>query len=229
VVIGPEAKEMTMTDESAREEILTKVRLAIGRQVDAPLGPLPPSARVEARQAGEPNSEIELLLAEIDKLGGKTRRLASARAIPVALRELVEAETIRKAMVWETPELRRLGVADSLRVLGVEIVPANAAPQQLAECELGVTGVDAALPETGTLLLRSAPDKPRLVSLLPRVHVALARPAALRADLSQAFADIRADGYAVCITGPSRTADIELTVTIGVHGPKSLYVWVLEA
>ena len=88
--------------------------------------------------------------------------------------------------------------------------------------------MDAALPETGTLLLRSAPDKPRLVSLVPRVHLALVRPSALRADLSQAFADIKGDGYAVCITGPSRTADIELTVTIGVHGPKSLYVWALE-
>jgi L-lactate dehydrogenase complex protein LldG len=76
--------------------------------------------------------------------------------------------------------------------------------------------------------LRAAPDKPRLVSLLPRVHLALLSPQALRADLPQALADIKSDGYAVCITGPSRTSDIELTVTIGVHGPKSLYVWVVE-
>jgi L-lactate dehydrogenase complex protein LldG len=214
---------------TAREEILAKVQAALGRQADSLVPPVPASARVESRRAGELASEIDLLLGEIGKLGGVTRRLPSARSIPAALRELVEAETIRKAMVWNTPELRQLGVADSLRALGVEIVPLESTPQQLAECELGVTGVDAALPETGTLLLRSGPDKPRLVSLLPRVHVALIYPSALRPDLPQAFADVKAEGYAVCITGPSRTADIELTVTIGVHGPKLLYAWVLES
>jgi L-lactate dehydrogenase complex protein LldG len=91
-----------------------------------------------------------------------------------------------------------------------------------------VTGVDAALPETGTLLLRSSPEKPLVVSLVPRVHLAILRPAALRADLHQAFAEVKTDGYCVLVTGPSRTADIELTLTIGVHGPKSLYVWLLD-
>jgi L-lactate dehydrogenase complex protein LldG len=67
-----------------------------------------------------------------------------------------------------------------------------------------------------------------MVSLLPRVHLAIVRPSALRADLSQAFAEVKNDGYFVLVTGPSRTADIELTVTIGVHGPKSLHVWTVE-
>ena len=217
-----------MITNSARDEILARVRSALGRQQGSPPQPLPASARVASRRAGEPNSELEMLLAEIGKLGGVTRQLHSARGVSAALRELVEAETIRKAMVWETPELDKLGIADSLRALGVEIIPPQAAPQRLAECDLGVTGVDLALPETGTLLLRSAPNKPRLVSLLPRVHLALLSSTVLRADLSQAFAEIKTEGYAVCITGPSRTADIELTVTIGVHGPKSLYVWSFE-
>ena len=98
----------------------------------------------------------------------------------------------------------------------------------VAECELGVTGVDVALPETGTLLLRSSPEKPRVVSLLPRVHLAILRRAALRADLHQVFSEVKQDGYCVLISGPSRTADIELTLTLGVHGPKALYVWLLD-
>ena len=110
----------------------------------------------------------------------------------------------------------------------MEIVSPQADKHLVAECELGVTGADAALPETGTLLLRSSPDRPRVVSLLPRVHLAIFTAAALRADLHQAFAEAKDAGYSVLVTGPSRTADIELTLTLGVHGPKALYAWVLN-
>jgi len=67
-----------------------------------------------------------------------------------------------------------------------------------------------------------------MVSLLPRIHLAIVRPLALRADLSQAFAEVKHDGYFVFVTGPSRTSDIELTLTIGVHGPQALHVWAME-
>ena len=219
---------VTKTPDPAREEILGKVRMALLRRIDAPVPPVPSSARVAPRTPGAARVEIELLLDEIGKLGGYTRRIARRDEMKSALAELVKAEAIKKATTWETAELAELGVADSLRGLGVELVSPQADRRQLAECDLGVTSVDAALPETGTLLLRSAPERPRLVSLLPRVHLALVRPSALRADLSQAFGDVKNDGYFVFVTGPSRTADIELTVTIGVHGPKALYVWAIE-
>ena len=109
----------------------------------------------------------------------------------------------------------------------MQIVSPFAGKHELAECDLGVTGVDMALPETGTLVLTSDESRPRMVSLVPRVHLAILRPGALRADLHQVFAEGKGEGYLIFITGPSRTADIELTLTIGVHGPKALYVWVL--
>ena len=97
----------------------------------------------------------------------------------------------------------------------------------MAKCDLGITEADFLLPETGTIVLHSSAEKPRAVSLLPRVHLAIVRAEMLRADMHQVFAEAKDKNYLVFITGPSRTADIELTTTLGVHGPKNLYVWMV--
>lgn len=202
--------------------------LAAARQsshaVPAPAArpPIPPG-----RAAGEPAAEIERLLAEINALAGSARRLPEAE-IPAALQALVAEQQIHKACLWQTAEIEALGIAAHLTALGVEIVAPTAGKHALAECDLGVTGVDYALPATGTLALLSSPEKPRAVSLLPRVHLALLHPAALRADLADVFAETKHAAYTIFITGPSRTSDIELTLTLGVHGPKALYAWLLE-
>jgi len=91
-----------------------------------------------------------------------------------------------------------------------------------------ITEADYLLPETGTLVLKSSAEKPRAVSLLPRIHLAIVCPEMLRADMHEVFAEAKDSNYLVFITGPSRTADIELTVTLGVHGPKNLYVWMMD-
>src|SRR3972149_1590292 len=213
---------------TAREQILGSIRAALNRRTDTPVPPVPSTARVGPRAAGATEAEIEMLLAEIGKLNGVTRRLCNRDDRQSALADLVKAEAVRKATLWATPELQAWDVAGRLRALGVELVSPQAGMRAVAECDLGVTGVDAALPETGTLLLRSSPEKPRGGSLLPRVHLAILRPGPLRADLHQAFAEVKGDGYVVLVTGPSRTADIELTLTLGVHGPKSLHAWLLD-
>jgi L-lactate dehydrogenase complex protein LldG len=211
-----------------REEILARLRGSLGRGPGSPVAPIPSSARVKPREVGPTDTEIALLFTEIEKLSGMTRRLADRGQLQGALADLVKAEGVKKATLWSTPDLEALGVASNLKTLGVQLVSPQADLRDVAKCDLGVTSVDIALPETGTLLLRSSPERPRVVSLLPRIHLALLRPEVLRADLHQAFAEVKQDGYVVLVTGPSRTADIELTLTLGVHGPKSLYVWLLN-
>ena len=186
-----------MMANTAREEMLDKVRAALKRTADSSVAPIPATARIAPRTAG--NAEA-------------------------ALRELVATESIKKATLWQTAELKAWGVEDALRSIGVGIISPYASNREVAECDLGVTGADFALPETGTLVLRSSIEQPRTVSLLPRVHLALIRPVCLRADLHQVFEEAKHAGYFVFVTGPSRTADIELTVTVGVHGPKTLCV-----
>ena len=60
------------------------------------------------------------------------------------------------------------------------------------------------------------------------VHLAIVHPTILRADLHQVFAKAKDSSYLVFIIGHSRTADIELNVTLGVHGPKNLYMWMMD-
>ena len=105
----------------------------------------------------------------------------------------------------------------------------GASPRQLqASAEIGVTGCDAAIAETGSLVLLSGPGKPRAASLLPGIHLAIVRRGDLRFSMGEFFSEQSASiaGAACCsfITGPSRTADIELTLTVGVHGPGKVFV-----
>jgi L-lactate dehydrogenase complex protein LldG len=206
--------------------VIESVRRSLGRTAQTPLGPRPQI--YVPRQPESLGSEMETFLNEIKKLSGVSQRLSPAD-LDSALKALVEEQNIRKATAWETSELRRLGVTEILNSLGVELVSPNATKQELALCDLGITEADFLLPETGTLVLHSSAEKPRAVSLLPRIHLAIVGPEMLRADMHQVFTESKDHHYLVFISGPSRTADIELTVTLGVHGPKNLYVWMIDA
>jgi L-lactate dehydrogenase complex protein LldG len=211
--------------------VIQNVRRALGRtvQISSPQGaPLSPRPDIyEPRQPEAIDSETTRFLGEITKLSGSGQKL-SPLDLDSALKTLVTEQSIRKATAWETPHLRALGITEILNSLGVELISPNASKHEMALCDLGVTEADFLLPETGTLVLYSSFEKPRAVSLLPRIHLAIVRPEMLRADMHQVFAEAKNHNYLVFITGPSRTADIELTVTLGVHGPKKLFVWMLD-
>jgi L-lactate dehydrogenase complex protein LldG len=95
-----------------------------------------------------------------------------------------------------------------------------------AVADAGVSGVSAALVETGSLVVESGPGKSRLSTLLPPVHVALVPESKLTTDL-HTWTAARSGDIATNVTvisGPSKTADIEFTLTLGAHGPKRLVV-----
>jgi L-lactate dehydrogenase complex protein LldG len=99
------------------------------------------------------------------------------------------------------------------------------------QADLGVTGVDAAIAETGSLVLRTGPASPRLASLAPPIHVAIVCESQIMPDLLD-WTHRRPPGPPpageVLITGPSKTGDIELTLVTGVHGPKAVHVLLLR-
>jgi L-lactate dehydrogenase complex protein LldG len=111
--------------------------------------------------------------------------------------------------------------------LAVEAAERKARLSDLDGILVGLTGAQGGLADTGSLALVSGPGRGRLASLLPPVHIALlpmrqlypSLPAFLAANPTAATAG----SNLVFITGPSRTADIELTLSMGVHGPKEIH------
>jgi L-lactate dehydrogenase complex protein LldG len=107
----------------------------------------------------------------------------------------------------------------------------------LARADLGLSGVDYVIAETGTLVLTAQAGQMRGVSLLPPVHVAVARTSQVIATLADYLLLVQKAGpdlqqaLSSCVsfvTGPSRTGDIELKLTVGVHGPGELHLVLLD-
>src|SRR5262249_40234407 len=126
--------------------------------------------------------------------------------------------------------LDRLDLPGRLRAAGVEVAPADALPpggerDTLFAADVGISGVDYLVAETGSVAILAQPQEPRSLSLLPPVHVAVADRAQLLPDLFGLFAALSAmPSCPSLITGPSKTGDIELRLVTGVHGPGELHV-----
>ncbi len=166
----------------------------------------------------------------------QSRFVAEARALQAEVFEEPTADAVRdrvralvageRILTWRGDRLP-YGVDEALQA--ATVVPADADVQTRADATVGVTGCDGAIAQTGALVLGSRPGSPRSASLLPEVHVAVVRPEQLHEDLAAALAGggealLRECSALNLVAGPSRTADIELTLTLGVHGPRRLVV-----
>ena len=99
------------------------------------------------------------------------------------------------------------------------------------DVDCGITDVDLAIAETGSLVIRAKPGHGRVLSLAPAIHVAVVQPRQIVPDLLDALGQLEMDGCGsgtVVITGPSKTTDIEGNLVIGVHGPGTVHVLLLE-
>jgi L-lactate dehydrogenase complex protein LldG len=206
----------------ARTVILDRIAAAMrtGRipEVHPPERAALPPDGARAAQPGVPLGDRFIL--EARALGVEVLVEWSADAVRERLSKLVAG---KRVLSWNHDRLPyKCGTVLTGAVLGAAPVV------EQARADVGVTGCHAAIAETGSLALISGPGCSRTVSLLPPVHVALVRRADLVATMGEFFtthADAMASA-ANCtfVTGPSRTADIELSLTIGVHGPGKVAV-----
>jgi L-lactate dehydrogenase complex protein LldG len=131
----------------------------------------------------------------------------------------------RRIAISDDPEVERLVNLVDLEVDEFAITPSST---EVFSFDVGISRVQAGIAETGTLLLDSSKERHRLVSLVPPVHIAILDEKQIVRTLGEALAllqrDVQVSSIVTLVTGPSRTADIELTLAIGVHGPQELYV-----
>lgn len=164
---------------------------------------------------------------------------ATAADWPAVLRNILVKKGVRKVLFApETAAGRQLAAAwgpDRVPGAGPALIPYDRPVEQMKpvlvhEADAAVTSTRGGIAHTGSLIVWPTVDEPRLMSLLPPIHVALVEESTIVDNLSEVIASDWNGGLptnALLISGPSKTADIEQTLAYGVHGPKELVVLVI--
>lgn len=165
--------------------------------------------------SGDP---VTLFLERSRQLGVEVEDVSSTEAAAGQASAWCSRLEVKSVIAWQTAGLAVL--LDRLRSDGIEVLPLNAPLERMAVADAGITGVEWAVAETGTLVLPSSPDQPRLASVLPFAHLAVLHAERIVPDLAALFARCGSLPPALTlITGPSRSADIGLQPVLGAHGP----------
>jgi L-lactate dehydrogenase complex protein LldG len=241
---------MQPNDKQARKAILEGVRQGLkdaARLPEARAAETPAAATL----SGGREALIQSFAAELSALSGVFHRCA-ASALPALVLDLVAEASGGEApgvLAWGEADLppAAAGLAAALRAGGVRViegrVPFDGAERaarldEMEKAAAGLTGAEAALADVGGLVVRSGEGRGRLASLLPATHIALVTPEQFYPSLYDWMEMLRAQGRLestfagvsnlTIIAGPSRTADIEKTLVLGVHGPRVLHVICVE-
>jgi L-lactate dehydrogenase complex protein LldG len=206
-----------------------------GRHEEARLKPGPAVASDAAVPWGR-DLAVERFRAELTAIAGRVHRATDDPAAVASIVTLCRERGVSCVLSWDPRWISLEGLPAAMAAAGIALdlgfVPrGEARAARLAALEsiqIGVTGALAGIAESGTVAVVSGQGRSRLASLLPPVHVAVLRAERLYPSLDAFFAahpDVADEGSnLVLITGPSRTADIEMTLTRGVHGPGEVHV-----
>ncbi|NNC39074.1 MAG: LUD domain-containing protein [Acidimicrobiia bacterium] len=218
-----------------RETYLQRVRSAMEASQLPPIPEMAPGGLVpDLPEAGVTGR----FLKQVEAVDGHTHLVGSDDEAVRLIDALLEQYEATSYLGWDPDHLPISGLAERLRATPLDaVVPGN--PEGRLEKQsgymdllAGITGASAGLAESGSIVLESGPGRPRMASLIPLAHIALLRKESITQSLSHWIADHPEAAYDTSnlfmITGPSRTADIEQTLNLGVHGPRHLHVIVLD-
>lgn len=208
---------------SSRDRILNKLRStqpAIAPRAPVERGPVVPDV--------DPADLAGRFVHEAEKLQCRVYRTANEAEAIAHIIGLIQPDAA--VMCWDFEQMPLPGLADGLSAAGIQ-----RASHDDASVRVGITGVDAALAATGTLVLHSGPGKPRRASLLPALHIAVVGADQLLPDLESFFQQarqrelnqFRQTSNVTLISGPSKTADIGQELILGAHGPVAVHIVLL--
>ncbi|ADG07069.1 LutC/YkgG family protein [Kyrpidia tusciae] len=222
------------TEEELR--FLARVAGALGRGAETS----PPEQPVQGVRGlptpGATGNSLELFLANWRAVGGEAD-VVRAREAAGRVAEIARKWGVGRVVRWNDPLLDELGLDPALQAVGISVYVwrAGANPdeaiREVDRADLGVTTVHWVAAEPGSLALLSGGDTPRAVSLLPPAHLALVPASRVVPGLTVIMREAVQRGLSASlnfITGPSRTADIEMELTVGVHGPGRVYALLVE-
>jgi L-lactate dehydrogenase complex protein LldG len=206
----------------AKEHVLKKIRAALITRTPNPF----PNTDFEKNIYSESKDTNDILFAkEFSKVNGQFIYCSDTYDFANNFRSLAEEKQWKNIHCFNKELLE---LFKHMQVTGIT------ESQDLSNAEVGVTNCESLIARTGSLLISSADSNGRQLSILPPVHVVIASTDQLAYDLKEAFDLVKRKykgtypSMLSVTTGPSRTADIEKTLVLGAHGPKDLFVFLIE-
>lgn len=189
-----------------------------GHQASNPTPPVSPELSKETL--------IENFRESLEFVGASVSHVYEETEAAEILYSIITEKSAGKIAISDSPLVKKICGFLNISAEFIE----NAPPQTLFESDLGVTGAQWAIAETGTLVLEAERERHRLTSLVPPVHVCILEARNIRQTLGEILAILqtRLSRAITFVTGASRTSDIELTLAIGVHGPGELHVILID-
>jgi L-lactate dehydrogenase complex protein LldG len=211
---------------TSRDAILQRIRNGLGTaQGEVP----PPVCEVWPQTTSDPAVLARRFADELSAVHGETIRTATMDEARLRLSAIVDAEGWTALGAIDRPTVR--DVLASLPAGRVAWAQADQQPARLAELPVGIVAAEYLLADTGTCVIACATAQERLLCYLPPTCIVVARVEQLAEHLPAAWGELSRrcagrdlTGEFLLVTGPSRTADIEKILILGVHGPKRLIV-----
>ncbi|HEY0298126.1 MAG TPA: LUD domain-containing protein [Arachidicoccus sp.] len=208
--------------QSSKENILKKIRTALSQSTPVPFAEVQNIRREEVMNASK--DELTVSFAEnLSKVGGQFIYCASPSEL------VAQLEALQQTKQWNKIFSREPSVIDFLQQNNFHALEFG----NFMECEVAITGCEKLIARTGSILMSSAQTSGRTTSIYAPVHICIAFTSQLVYDIYEGLNYIQQSkeklpSLITLATGPSRTADIEKTLVVGVHGPKEFFCFVVE-
>ncbi|GBF12268.1 lactate utilization protein C [Tepidibacillus sp. HK-1] len=186
------------------------------------------------------NGFINQFIKNLQDIGGHVKRVSSDM-VTKEIDQIIVEHQAKKVITWDDPDLEGYQLEKHLQGKAEYVKwdinkKFDSLVPYAEQSQIGITMADLGLSETGTIMLFNQGGRGRSVSLLPEVHIAILPAEKIVPRITQAMKKIKETlnekgqlpSLINFISGPSRTSDIEMVLTIGVHGPKKLYVLVVD-